>query len=68
MSAERAGTPAIGIMTDGFVDGAALMAGALGLPGYPFATIEHPIANATDVQLEAKARATIEQAARLLGL
>lgn len=66
MSAERRGTPALGIMTDGFTDGAQLMASALGVPGYPFVVIEHPIANASEAQLEAKARATIEQARRLL--
>jgi hypothetical protein len=67
VSAERRGTPALGIMTDGFTDGAALMASALGVAGYPFVVIEHPIANASDAQLEAKARATIQQAGRLLG-
>lgn len=67
MTAERRGTPAVGIMTDGFTDGAELMASALGAPGYPFVVIEHPIANATDAELEAKARATLQQAARLLG-
>ena len=54
-------------MTDGFVSGAELMATALGVTGYPFAVIEHPIANATDAQLRAKARATISGARRLLG-
>ena len=55
-------------MTDPFVTGAALMASALAHPGYPFAVIEHPIASATDNQLLARARSTIEQATRLLGL
>lgn len=54
-------------MTDGFTDGAELMAAALGVPGYPFVVIEHPIANASDAELEAKARATLAQAERLLG-
>jgi hypothetical protein len=67
VSAERAGTPAVAVMTDGFVSGAELMATALGVTGYPFAVIEHPIANATDAQLRAKARATISEARRLLG-
>ncbi len=53
-------------MTDAFVDGAAMMAVALGASGYRFAVIEHPIASATDAELEAKARRTIEQALRLL--
>ncbi len=42
------------------------MAGALGVPGFSFAVISHPISSATDAELEAKARDTLEQAARLL--
>jgi hypothetical protein len=53
-------------MTDAFTGGAELMAAALGVAGYPFAIIRHPIASATDAQLEEKARRTIEQALRLL--
>jgi hypothetical protein len=53
-------------MTDAFVDGAALMARALGADGYGFAVITHPIASASDDELHAKARATADQAARLL--
>ena len=60
------GTPAVGIMTSAFVDGAELMATALGVPGYRFAVIDHPISSATDAELEAKARAALEQARRLL--
>ena len=70
MSGERVGTPSVGIMTSAFVDGAALMAGALGVPGFGFAVISHPISHpissATDAELEAKACDTLEQAARLL--
>ncbi len=66
ISAERAGTPAVGVMTSAFVDGAELMASTLGVAGYAFAVIEHPIASATDAQLEDKARRTIEQAVGLL--
>lgn len=68
MSGERAGVPAVAVMTSAFVDGAELMAAALGVPGYPFAVIEHPISSATDAELEAKARATLDQARVLLGL
>lgn len=68
MSGERAGVPAVAVMTSAFVDGAELMAAALGVPGYPFAVIEHPISSATDAELEAKARATLDQARVLLDL
>ncbi len=67
MSAERVGTPAVAIMTDAFVDGAELMARALGAPGFAFAVIAHPVASARDDELRAKATAAAEQAARLLG-
>jgi hypothetical protein len=68
VTAERLGTPAVGIMTDAFVTGAELMASALGVDGYRFAVIDHPIANASDAELEAKARAVLAQAVQLLGL
>lgn len=68
MAAEHAGTPSIAVMTDAFVSGATLMATALGHSGYPFAVIKHPIASATDYELLAQARSTIEQATRLLGI
>ncbi len=55
-------------MTSAFVDGARLMAAALGAPGYRFVVIDHPIASSTDDELAAKARATIDQATGLLGL
>ncbi|MCC6438821.1 MAG: hypothetical protein IT196_27610 [Acidimicrobiales bacterium] len=66
MSGERVGTPAVGVMTSTFVDGAELMAQALGAAGYPFAVISHPMSSVSDEELEAKARAPLEQAARLL--
>jgi hypothetical protein len=53
-------------MTSAFVDGAELMAAALGVPGYRFAVISHPISSASDAELEAKARATLDQARHLL--
>jgi hypothetical protein len=66
VSGERVGTPAVGVMTSAFVDGAELMAAALGVPGYRFAVISHPISSASDAELEAKARATLAQARDLL--
>ncbi|MBM3684738.1 MAG: hypothetical protein FJW83_09420 [Actinobacteria bacterium] len=66
VSGELAGTPAVGVMTTGFVDAAELMASALGVPGYRFAVIDHPISNASDDALEARARATLAQARPLL--
>ncbi len=53
-------------MTTAFVSGAELMAQALGVPGYAFVVIEHPISSATDEALAAQARSTLDQARALL--
>ena len=66
ISAERIGTPSAAVMTTAFINGAEPMASALGVTGYRFAVITHPIASATHTQLEDKARHTIEQSVRLL--
>ena len=48
-------------MTTRFASAAELMARVLGMPGYAFAVIDHPISSASDAELEARARATLEQ-------
>ena len=53
-------------MTTRFVSAAEMMGKVLGMPGYEFATIEHPVSSATDAELLDRARATIEQGLRLL--
>ncbi len=53
-------------MTSRFVSAAELMCKVLGMPDYKFAIIDHPISSASDGQLDAYARATIEQARQLL--
>jgi hypothetical protein len=64
--AERQGVPAIGVMTTRFASAAELMCRVLGMPDYKFAVIAHPISSASDDQLAAYARATVEQARELL--
>jgi hypothetical protein len=61
MAAERRGTPALGVMTETFVDAAKAMAGALGDAAYGFAVIPHPVSSATDAGLRARAEATLYQ-------
>jgi ABC-type sugar transport system substrate-binding protein len=58
--------PAIAVMTERFVSAAELMSRALGMPGYGFVVIGHPISSASAAQLEGFAKATITQARRLL--
>ncbi len=53
-------------MTKNFVSAAELMCRVLGMPGYPFAVIGHPISSASDEQLAEYARLTIDQARKLL--
>ena len=53
-------------MTEPFVSAAELMCRAVGMPNYKFVAIGHPISSASDEQLAQYARATIEQARRLL--
>jgi hypothetical protein len=53
-------------MTTRFVSAAEMMGKVLGLPGYEFATIEHPVSSASDAALAARARATIEQGLKML--
>jgi hypothetical protein len=58
--------PAIGVMTERFASAAELMSRALGMPGYEFAVIDHPISSASPEQLADYARRVVEQARRLL--
>ena len=66
MTAERLGVPAIGVMTERFVSAAELMARVLGMPGYPFVVIPHPVSSAGDDALRAMARTAADGVARLL--
>ena len=49
------GIPSVAIMTEPFRRSAQMVAQLNGLPAYPFAVIEHPIANDDDAALRAKA-------------
>ena len=53
-------------MTTRFVSAAELMCRVLGMPGFKFAVIDHPISSASDERLADYARATIEQAKQIL--
>jgi hypothetical protein len=53
-------------MTTRFVSAAELMARVLGMPGYSFAVINHPVSSATDEELKAMAASVTEDVRRLL--
>jgi hypothetical protein len=55
IAAERLGIPAVAVITDRFERSAQVVAELNGLPGYPFASIAHPVANDSDEALRAKA-------------
>ena len=53
-------------MTTQFVSAADLMSRVLGMPGYAYAKIGHPVSSATDEGLRAMARMALDQGKRLL--
>jgi hypothetical protein len=53
-------------MTERFASAAELMSRVLGMPGYEFAKIGHPVSSASDAGLEAMARLAIEQGRSML--
>ena len=53
-------------MTTRFASAAEMMGKALGMPGYAFATIEHPVSSASDAELASRARTALEQGCKLL--
>jgi hypothetical protein len=66
VTAERLGVPAFSVMTTRFASAAELMSTVLGLPDYPFVTVEHPISSAGEARLAALAGVALEQGRRLL--
>ena len=45
---------------------AEMMSRVLGMPGYAFAVIDHPVSSAADAQLRERARQAIEQGLKML--
>jgi hypothetical protein len=63
---EKSGIPSVGIMTAKFVSAAELMARVLGVEGYEFVSIEHPISSASDKILAERAHAAVADSLRIL--
>ena len=63
---ERAGTPAIAIVTEPFRPTGEAMTLAWGMAGYPFLATPHPIANLTDKELDDRADRLLEALEALL--
>jgi hypothetical protein len=66
VTAERLGVPAIAVMTERFVSAAELMSRVLGMEGYQFAVIPHPVSSASDAELKGMADLVLGQIQRLL--
>jgi hypothetical protein len=66
VTAERLGVPALAVMTNHFVSAAELMARVLGMPGYSFVIIPHPVSSATDDVLRDMAKIAADGVRRLL--
>jgi hypothetical protein len=63
---EKVGIPAASIVTDVFEGTGHAMAQSWGVPEYRFLALPHPIANLSEADLEARARAITPEVVRLL--
>ena len=63
---ERAGVPAIAIVTEPFRATGEAMASSWGMPGYRFLDMPHPIANLEEKELDARADRLVERVLALL--
>ena len=63
---EKAGIPAISIVTDLFVETGKAMATDWGVPEYRFLSIPHPIANLSDEELGRRADGVLNDLVKLL--
>jgi hypothetical protein len=58
---EVQGTPAVFVASSAFVDAATVQAEALGLPEVKRIFVPHPIQDATDAEMQAKADAIVDR-------
>lgn len=63
---EKVGIPAASIVTDVFEGTGHAMAQSWGVPEYRFLSLPHPIANLSEADLDARARAIAPEVVRLL--
>jgi hypothetical protein len=63
---EKHGVPAAAIVTDVFEPTGRAMAETWGVPHYKFLSLPHPIANLSEAELDARARAIAPEVVKLL--
>jgi hypothetical protein len=63
---EKAGIPAVSIVTDAFVPTGEAMASSWGVPAYRFLSMLHPIANLSDEELNERVSDVLDDVVKLL--
>ena len=63
---EKAGIPAIPVLTDAFDSTAREMAQLWGVPDFRFVMMPHPLASLSDAQVDQRATALVEHIVNLL--
>jgi hypothetical protein len=63
---EKAGIPAVPLLTDAFDSTAREMADLWGVPDFRFVMMPHPLASLTGIQVEERATVLVEQIVGLL--
>lgn len=65
---ERAGLPAVSIITDAFAMPAQAMAKSYGFPGFEYLTVPHPVASLTYEEIQELAGRVIPRVFEILGV
>ena len=63
---EKAGIPAISIVTDAFVETGRVMDSNWGVPEFRFLSVPHPVANLSDGDLDQRAGEVLNEVVKLL--
>lgn len=63
---ERAGVPAVSIVSDSFYPSGRAMAAVQGFPGFDFHAVPHPVASLTHEQIVAHATSSVPEVVRIL--
>jgi hypothetical protein len=65
---ERAGVPAVSIISDSFLVSGRAMAQVQGFAGYEFVAVRHPVASLDTAQLRDRVQAVLPEVLRILGV
>ena len=65
---ERAGIPAVSLLTDFFTASARAMAKVMGFPAFQYVAVPHPIASRTEEEIDAMVHEAMPEIVRILGV